>query len=91
MGDEMAVARLGIVELASQARGAAAAEAVAHHHDLLHLELGHGEFQRRGNAVITWRRLKGRGEICDVAHDEHLAGPGVEDDAPDRPGCRSRR
>ena len=66
------------VELAGQRRRAAAAEAVAHHHQLLDLELGDGELQRRRDAVIIVVRLERRDEIGDVADDEHLARPRVE-------------
>ena len=68
-----------VVELAGERRRAAAAHAVAHDHDLVDLELGHRELQRGRDAVVATARLVGRGERGDVAHDEHLAGPGVED------------
>jgi len=75
----MALAMGGVVELAGQRRGAAAAKAVAHHHQLVDLELGHREFERRRNAVIILVGLEGGHEIGDVAHDEHFAGPRIED------------
>ncbi len=75
----MAFALAGVVELAGQRRRAAAAEAVAHHHQLLDLELGDGELQRRRDAVIIVVRLEGRDEVGDIADDEHLARPRVED------------
>jgi hypothetical protein len=65
----------GIVELAGQRRRAAAAKAVAHHHQLLDLELGDREFERRRDAVPAAVRLEGRDEVGDVADDEHLARP----------------
>ena len=65
--------------------------AVAHDHDLVDLELGHREFERGRDAVTAAAGLERRGEVGDVADDEHLARVGVEDHAPDRPGCRSRR
>ena len=78
VGDEMAFARLGIVELAGQRGGAAAAQAVAHDQDLADFELGDREFERRRDAVEAAAGLIGRGERRDVAHDEHFAGPGIE-------------
>ena len=74
----MAFARFGIVELARQRRRATAAEAVAHHQDFVDLELADRELQRRRDAVKAVARLIGRGEAGDVAHDEDLAGPGIE-------------
>ena len=70
---------LGIVELAGQRRRAAAAKAVAHHHQLLDLELGDREFERGRDAVIGAVGLVGRHQVGDVADDEHLARPRVED------------
>ena len=75
----MAGAVVGLVELAGQRRRAAAAKAVAHHHQLLDLELGDREFERGRDAVIGAVRLERRHQVGDVADDEHLAGPGVED------------
>ena len=75
----MAFARLGIVELAGKRGSAATAQAVAHDHNLADFELRDGELKRRRNAVIAAVRLIGRRQSGDVADDEHLAGPGVED------------
>ena len=61
-------------------RGArAAACAVAHHDDLRHLELRHGEFERGRDAVIAAGQVQRRHQIRDVADDEDLAGRSVED------------
>src|SRR4029079_14544827 len=53
IGNEMALAGLGIVELAGQGRGAAAAQAMAHDHDLRNFELRHRELERCRDAVIA--------------------------------------
>ena len=75
----MAFTRRHVVELAGERGGASAAQAMSHDQDLADVELGHRELQRRGDAVIASARLIGRREGGDVAHDEHLAGVGVED------------
>ena len=75
----MALAMVGMVELAGQRRRAAAAKAVAHHHQFVDLELGHREFERRRDAVIMIVALERRDEIGDVPDHEHLARPRVED------------
>ena len=79
VGDEMAFAGLGIVELAGERCRATAAQAMAHHQDLTDVKLGDGELQRGRDAVDSrgWSRKGARGR--DVAHDEHLAGTSVED------------
>src|SRR3990170_807978 len=78
-GNELAFTRQSIVELTSKRRRAAAAKAVAHDDDLLDFELSHGELESRRYAVMARRRLKRGSKRRDVAHDEHLARPGVED------------
>ncbi len=77
--DEGAMPLGGGVELAGQRGGDAAAAGVAHDDDLLDLELGDGELDRRRRAVGRAVGLVGRDEIGDVAHDEHLAGCRIED------------
>ena len=79
VGDEMALAGLGIVELAGQRRSTTAAESMAEHEDFADVELGDGELERGGDAVKAAARLVGWGEGRNVADDEHLAGACVED------------
>src|SRR5438309_5638954 len=74
----MAFARLSIIELSSQCRGAAAAQPMTHDQDLLDIELGDRELERGRNAVIAAGGLIRWSERGDVAHDEHLAGTSVE-------------
>jgi hypothetical protein len=58
----------------------AAAMGMAEHDDVLDPQRADGEFERRGHAVIRAVGRIGRHQIGDVAHDEQLARPGVEDD-----------
>ena len=67
-----------MIELTSERRGAAAAQPVTHDQDLADLELRDRKFERGRDPVIAARRLVWRGEGADVAHNEHLAGPSVE-------------
>ena len=64
---------------------------MAHDHDLGDLELGHREFQRRRDAVAAAAGLERRGQVGDVADDEHLARVGVEDGRRVGPAVASRR
>ena len=77
--DEMPFAGRDVVETAGERRSAAPAYPVAHDQDFADLELGHCKLQRGRNAVVAAARFIGRGERGDVAGDEHLARPGVED------------
>jgi hypothetical protein len=52
---------------------------VAQHQDCLHLQLFHRELDRGADAVKARGFFERRGEICDVADNEKLAGSGVED------------
>src|SRR5437868_6305045 len=79
IGDEMAFAGLGVIELAGQRRRAPAAQPVSHDEDLTDVELDDGEFERGGDAMIAARRLVGRGQRSDVADDEYFARAGVKD------------
>jgi hypothetical protein len=57
----------------------AAAAAVAHDDDVPDTQLQHGEFERgAGRVMPAVRRVRGH-QIGDIAHDEDLAGPGIED------------
>ena len=67
------------MEVLGQRGLAAAAHAVAHDHDLLHLEHLDGELECGRDAVVARRCLEGRHQRRDVAHDEGLAGGHVED------------
>jgi hypothetical protein len=62
-----------------QCRLAAAAHAVAHHHDFLDLQHLNREFQRRRHAVMARRGFIGRHHRGDIAHHENLARVDVED------------
>jgi len=58
---------------------------MAEHHDVLDLQGLDAEFQRRRGAVIVAVRLIGRHQVGDVAHDEELTRPGIEDGFRRRP------
>ncbi len=62
-----------------QSRLAAAAQPVAHHHDVLHLQELDCEFERGRNAVLTLAGLVGGNHRRDIADDEDLAGVDIED------------
>src|SRR5690348_16922194 len=74
----MALAGRGVVEPAGQRSSAAPAQAVTHDQDFPDIELRDGKFERSGNTVIAVARLVGRGERSDIANDEYLAWPGIE-------------
>ena len=52
---------------------------VAEHHDVLHLQRRDAELERRRDAMRLPVRRVGRHEVRDIAHDEQLARPRVED------------
>src|SRR5688572_13125308 len=79
VGDEAALARLAAVQLLGKRRLATAAHAVAHDQDLAHLEHLNRELERRRDPVVAGCGLERRHQRGDVAHDEDLAGPDVED------------
>ena len=56
----------------------AAAPAMSHDDDMRDFQFADGEFHGRGRAVQVGVRLVGRHEIGNVAHNEELAGPGIE-------------
>src|SRR5690242_20136369 len=74
----MPFAGFGIVELAGEGSSAPAAEAVAHDQDLADVDLGNRELEGRRDAVEATAGLIGGCQSGDIADDEHLAGPGVE-------------
>lgn len=57
----------------------AAAAAMAHDDNVLHLEALHREFQRCGSRMIFAIGFVGRDEIGNIAQDEDFAGRRVED------------
>src|SRR5579864_6967106 len=75
----MAFSRRAIVELSGKCGSTAAAEAVPHDQDLANLQLSDGKFECRRDTVEAAARFVGRSERGDVAHDEHLARPSIED------------
>ena len=67
------------VQFLGQRRLAAAAHAVAHHHDLLNLQLLHRKLKRSGNAVQAGCGFERRDQRGDVANHEDLARIDIED------------
>ena len=78
VADEMAFPGGHVVETAGQGRGAAAAHSVAHDEDFLDLELRNRELECGRDPVVAAARLVRRRKGGDVARDEHLARPRVE-------------
>src|SRR4029453_12742525 len=80
VSDEFSFAEFGIIELASQGRRTASAQAMAHDDDLLDFQLSAGELKRGRNAMVPSRGFERWGEGSHIANDKHFAGFGTEDD-----------
>ena len=78
VGDETALARGAMFELAGKRGVNTTTRAVTHHDDFGNLELRDRKLERGRDAVAPAAKLERGNEIGDVTDDEHLAGGRVE-------------